>query len=201
VYDDVHAEVAKSLRSLANKAGENAPLCVIGHSLGTVIASNYFHDISHNLTSKKVNDLMRDNSLEQGETLVLFYTLGCPIALWGVRFPNFGKPISVPALEVANFEPRVDGEWINFYEKHDPFSFPLSPLPSYNTVRDCNVKIGNCICHMLPTCHEHYWTNKHIAGCIAEGLAKTWCSINGETFESPKRTCSFSDKECNRSIA
>ena len=203
VYDTVHAEVARTLSRLADAAGGNAPLCVIGHSLGTVIASNYFYDISHEkLMSPKVKKLIGDSFLEQGKTLVLFYTLGCPIALWSVRFPDFGKPISVPAKEVANFKPSVEGEWVNFYEKHDPFSLPLSPLPSYaGKVRDCKVKIGNCICHMSPTCHNHYFENKKIAVCIAEGLARTWCSINEKDFIPPERKCSFFSKKCDHSIA
>jgi hypothetical protein len=202
VYEKIHAEMARSLSTLAQKAGENAPLCVIGHSLGTVIASNYFYDISYCLTPPKVGKYIRDNSLEQGKTLVLFYTMGCPIALWGVRFANFGKPIRVPAKEVANFYPPVEGGWINLYERHDVFSFPLRPLnDEYKAmVRDCSVRIGKCISlisHLFPTCHEDYWTSRGVAACIAEGLAQVWCEINNQPFIPPKRRCSFfCDKKC-----
>jgi hypothetical protein len=199
VYDKIHAEVARSLSFLAQEAGENAPLYVIGHSLGTIIATNYFYDISNNLTSQKVKNHMRDNSLEQGKTLVFLYTMGCPIALWGVRFNNFGKPIRVPAREVAYFYPPVKGGWMNLYERHDVFSFPLQPLNNdyRDIVRDCSVKIGNCISHLFPTCHMCYWSNKGVAACIAEGLARIWCTINNRTFVPPKRRCScFCDKKC-----
>jgi hypothetical protein len=199
VYDKIHAEVARSLHSLALDAGENAPLCVIGHSLGTVITSNYFYDISQNLTSPNVQKHMGVNSLEQGKTFVLFYTMGCPIALWGVRFNNFGKPIIVPVKGAAVFYPPVKGGWMNLYERHDVFSFPLQPLnDEYNAiVRDCSVRIGNCICHLFPTCHMHYWSSRGGAACIAEGLARIWCTINNKTFIPSKRRCScFCDKKC-----
>ncbi len=206
VYDEVHEQVAKSLKELATASGGNAPLCIISHSLGTIIASNYFYDISQphlELIPNNVKEVIgkSPSPLEKGETLMLFYTLGCPIALWNLRFSTFNKPISIPAKEVAQFVPPVVGEWINFYERHDPFSFPLNPIPSYKNVCDCEVKNGTFITHMTPCCHNYYFTNTKIALCIAEGLAKTWWSINGQAFKSPKRTCSFSDKECNRSIA
>ncbi|ADP83204.1 hypothetical protein [Pseudofrankia inefficax] len=45
VYDAIHTRVAVALRELAVAAGPDAPLCVLGHSLGSVIASNYFYDL------------------------------------------------------------------------------------------------------------------------------------------------------------
>jgi hypothetical protein len=202
VYDDVHVEVAKSLSCLAREAGGNAPLCVIGHSLGTVITSNYFYDISQpNLISYKVQKEMRGSLLEQGRTLVLVYTLGCPIALWSIRFPGLHKPISVPANTSKQLYPPVEGEWINFYERHDIFSFPLSNVidPKIQSISDYPVKIGNFISHRIPTCHHYYWTNREVAAEIAKGLAKTWCSLNGRTFETPERKCSFSNKKSGHS--
>src|SRR5450759_773235 len=45
VYDSIHEVVAKVLHGLVEKAGPDAPLAVIAHSLGTIIASNYFYDL------------------------------------------------------------------------------------------------------------------------------------------------------------
>jgi hypothetical protein len=45
VYDAIHARIAAALRDLAATAGPDAPLCVLGHSLGSVIASNFFYDL------------------------------------------------------------------------------------------------------------------------------------------------------------
>jgi hypothetical protein len=45
VYDAIHARVAETLRELSTQAGPGAPLCVLAHSLGSVVASNYFYDL------------------------------------------------------------------------------------------------------------------------------------------------------------
>jgi len=45
-YDDIHAEFARTLKKLAEVAGPQAPLCIIAHSLGTVIASNFILGLS-----------------------------------------------------------------------------------------------------------------------------------------------------------
>ena len=45
LYDAVHAVIAETLSELAEEAGPDAPLCVIAHSLGTVVASNFFYDL------------------------------------------------------------------------------------------------------------------------------------------------------------
>ena len=47
IYDDIHARYAQQLRRLAARAGDNAPLCIIAHSLGTIISSNYFYDLQY----------------------------------------------------------------------------------------------------------------------------------------------------------
>src|SRR2546423_2755485 len=43
LYDSVHAVVAETMSDLAAEAGKDAPLFVIAHSLGTVVASNFFY--------------------------------------------------------------------------------------------------------------------------------------------------------------
>ena len=44
-YERVHEMIGGSLNILAKEAGDDAPLCVVSHSLGSVIASNYFYDL------------------------------------------------------------------------------------------------------------------------------------------------------------
>src|SRR6267378_7330736 len=132
-YDRVHAVFADSLRRLAQQAGPRAPLCVISHSLGTVIASNFFYDLQMHsaqkqLIAQKVREKMGDAPLPCGETLTLFYTLGSPIALWSLRYRNFGKPIQVPSLKLGNHYANLVGEWVNFYDKADIIGYPLKEL-------------------------------------------------------------------------
>ncbi|MFH1283754.1 MAG: hypothetical protein ABII27_08835 [bacterium] len=44
-YDNIHSVFAKTLKQLSKEAGAKAPLCIISHSLGTIIASNYIYDL------------------------------------------------------------------------------------------------------------------------------------------------------------
>ena len=46
-YDGIHRCFADSLNELAQEdcAGGDAPLCIVSHSLGTVITSNYIYDL------------------------------------------------------------------------------------------------------------------------------------------------------------
>ena len=101
IYDGVHKVFAQTLRELTSQAGEKALLCVIAHSLGSVIASNYFYDLQvdpeRKIISGKVRALMGNTPLERGETLTLFYALGSPIAVWSLRYRDFGVPIAVPS--------------------------------------------------------------------------------------------------------
>ena len=47
LYMEVHRTMAESFETLAEKAGSEAPLCVIAHSVGSVVAHNYLYDMQH----------------------------------------------------------------------------------------------------------------------------------------------------------
>src|SRR6267143_6465196 len=98
-YDAVHRELAGSLARLATRAGPKAPLCVIAHSLGTVIASNYIYDLlkpQNSFMHPGVRSMIHGAPLERMETLSLLFTMGSPIALWSLRYSDFGEPIRLP---------------------------------------------------------------------------------------------------------
>ena len=60
-YDDIHVIYAQTLKALAAEAGEKAPLCIVAHSLGTVITSNYIYDLQKpTLISDQVREVMGD---------------------------------------------------------------------------------------------------------------------------------------------
>jgi hypothetical protein len=147
--------VAASLNTLAAAAGPTAPLCLIAHSLGTVIASNYIYDLEKHarkkLICRRVRNEMDDTPLERGETLASLYTFGSPIALWSLRYPDFGRPIDVPSPKLAGHHPAVPAvaEWINFYDEDDVIS------------------------------HNGYWTDNDVTKPIAAGLARLWQRANG----------------------
>ena len=187
-YDAVHQEVAASLKQLAANAGGSAPLCFIAHSLGTVITSNYFYDLQNRgkrrLISAKVRKKMGKTPLELGETLTSLYTFGSPIALWSLRYRDFGKPIAVPSPKLGNHYPNllVSGEWLNFYDEDDVIGYPLKELnTAYRTAvtEDRQVNVGGILTSWNPLSHNGYWTDNDVTKPIAAGLARVWRRVNG----------------------
>jgi hypothetical protein len=185
VYDSVHAVLAESLRALALGAGTKAPLCVICHSLGTIISSNYFYDLSQShrrgMVSKAVREVKKSTPLENGETLTLLYTLGSPIAVWSLRYRDFGVPIPVPSPDLATHHPGLTGEWVNYYDRDDVIGYPLRTLnDAYkrSVDEDVEVNVGSLLTSWNPASHVGYWTDSDVTKPIARALAKLWREAN-----------------------
>lgn len=187
-YDRIHARVAASLNTLAANAGPAAPLCIIAHSLGTVIASNFIYDLEKNarkkLISRRVRNEMDDTPLERGETLTSLYTFGSPIALWSLRYDDFGRPVDVPSPKLVGHHPAVVpvAEWINFYDEDDVIGYPLRTLnDAYKKAvkEDIQVNAGGWLSSWSPLSHNGYWTDNDVTKPIAAGLAKVWQRANG----------------------
>ena len=104
-YQAIHGCINDALAKLAERAPE-APLCVIAHSLGTVIASDHFYDLQQKKSALPT-------AVQRGETLTFLYTLGSPIALWMVRCPSFDKPVRLPGRDHQRSEIRGAAEWVN----------------------------------------------------------------------------------------
>jgi hypothetical protein len=184
-YNAVHAVMAGALRELAAEAGATAPLCVIAHSLGTVIASNYFYDLQvfHRkpLVPNEVVAGMGNTPLEWGETLARFYTMGSPIAIWSLRYADFGVPVVVPSPGLPRHHPRLRGEWANYYDRDDVIGYPLRHLNGAyreTVAADREVSVGGLLAGWNPLCHEAYWTAGSVVGPVAEALAEAWRAVN-----------------------
>ncbi len=188
VYDNIHKILAKSIKHLATHAGPEAPLCVISHSLGTIIACNYFWDLQHmNEKPELITETLRKDlgrtPLDLGHTLTQFYTLGCPLALWSLRYdkPDFGKPIQVPSPKLKEYYPYLNGEWINFYDKDDILAFPIKTLnEEYQKVvtADKEINVGDIFSSWNPASHLCYWKDNNVIVPIARSLALLWEKIN-----------------------
>ncbi len=184
-YDAIHARLAKAFNTLAFDAGPKAPLCVIAHSLGTVIASNYFYDLSasrsRKLLSNAVINEMGQSALEKGETLTWFHTLGSPLAMWSLRYDNFGKPISVPSTKLVKHHPALKGGWINYYDNDDVIAYPLRSINDAHKKaikEDREINVGGILSSWNPMSHNQYWTDNDVTKPIARNLADTWKAIN-----------------------
>ncbi|MBO1581678.1 chemotaxis protein [Bacillus sp. XF8] len=179
-YEEVHKRVRKSLKSLMEEAGETAPLCIIGHSLGAVIASNYMYDLQqeNENVQKYLNEL---TPLEKGETFTLFYSLGTTIPLWSLRYVDFDQPIQVPSSKAKYYFPKVEGEWINFYDKDDILGYPLKLIsPEYDEVvtEDQEVNVGSMMTSWNPLCHSAYLVDRNVINSISDGIVRVWINVN-----------------------
>jgi hypothetical protein len=185
-YDAVHAVFARAMKTLAERAGPTAPLCVIGHSLGSVIASNFLYDLHEEherpMLAEKVKDAKGESPLERGETLAHLYTLGSPLVFWSLRRGGFDKPVQVPSPYLPSHRPGLPGEWVNFFDVDDPIAWPLKPLnEAYDAgvTEDLAVRSGPGLLGWTPVSHQHYGSTRKVASRIAEGLARTWRALAG----------------------
>ena len=181
IYGDVHAELARSLRELAEKAGPDAPLCVIAHSLGSVVVSNYFYDVQAPSLyptapelPTRVRAVMGSTPLERGETLAFLYTLGSPLALYmlGLTVDEMDRPVVVPHPKIK-VSMRGHGGWTNFYSADDVIAAPLARLSAAyaGAVRDERVRVGPFPFGLTPLAHPWYWNDRRVMGRIAHALA------------------------------
>lgn len=187
-YEEIHAEYARVLRRLARNAGPAAPLVVISHSLGTIVSSNYFYDLSRpkRLIAKRVRAEMSRpaTALERGETLAYFVTMGSPIALWSLRYPDFGAPLAVPSPKLATHHPSLAplAGWENYYDPDDIIGYPLKSLnPAYAKAveSDRAVNAGGLLTSWNPASHIAYWTDNDVTVPVAERLGRMWKALNG----------------------
>jgi hypothetical protein len=191
LYDGVHAVVAATMRELAAEAGEDAPLCVIAHSLGTVIASNFFYDLEvesgcfgepRSLIPRRTREQLGTSPLERGETLTFLYTLGSPIALWAGRLPDCGTPVIVPHPKAARHNPNILGEWVNIFDRDDLVGTPLKHLNALydkQVTEDRATPAGPWWLSWTPLSHPWYWNDPRVLKPIANSLAQAWQAIAG----------------------
>lgn len=185
VYDSIHAVFAATLGELACAAGPNAPLCIIAHSLGTIIASNYIYDLQTErerpILPKTVRAVMQPTPLETGQTLSLFYTLGSPLALWSLRYADFGRPVHIPDPHLGRHHRALSGEWINFYDADDVLAYPIKPLnDAYRqaVTADWSVDVGGLSTRWNPLSHLEYWDAPAVIEPIATSIRRMWQTVN-----------------------
>ena len=166
-YQAIHRCLDEALAKLGERAPD-APLCVIAHSLGTVIASDYFYDLQQHKRTFPT-------PVQRGETLTFFYTLGSPLALWMVRYPSFDAPSGIPGRDHGTPKARAAAEWVNFYDPDDIIAYPLKTLnEQYQRAvdRDEPVRLGPPLLGGTPASHIAYFNSPKIIRPIAHRLAR-----------------------------
>ncbi|WP_405156522.1 chemotaxis protein [Paenibacillus sp. FSL K6-0108] len=179
-YDAVHHTLNRAMHALAQRNGPETPLCIIAHSLGAVIASNFFYDLQ--FPSNRTPSIVDVTSaLERGDTLTNFYSFGTTLPLWSLRYHDFSRPIQVPSPLAGQYFPGLEGEWINFYDRDDILGYPLRPIdPAYEAAvnEDVEINSGGVIGSWNPLSHGGYFSNGAMNRRIAQGLARTWTWVN-----------------------
>ncbi len=171
VYNLIHEEVGKVLKRVAKAAGAKTPLVIFAHSLGSVIISNYLWDLWKPSSEKP--PLQPATPLERGETLAGLVTFGCPLALWSLRYSNFGEPIPFPHPKLATHYPKVKAKWLNLFDQDDILAYPLKKVNAkYDraVTEDRQVSVGGLFSGWNPVAHTEYWTDDDFTKDLADLL-------------------------------
>lgn len=180
-YEAIHMTFAGTLRALAKDAGAEAPLCIVAHSLGTVIASNYLWDLQTDEAPLPVSRMMEGTPIELGRTLTALYTMGSPIAIWSLRFPDFGIPITFPPADLIDRYQTAPTEWVNLFDPDDVIGYPLKSLNDdyeRNVSEDVPVNVGSVLTNWNPASHVGYWKDRGVVERVSRGLGSLWRAIN-----------------------
>lgn len=146
-YELVHQKIDRALSSLELEA-PGAPLLIVAHSLGTIVASNYIWD--------------NRGRLPQLKGLV---TMGSPLALYAGRFRDFGTAIDLRGAP-----------WFNLFYPSDVIGWPLRDLnTSYHlqVTEDILLNPG-WLTGKTPISHTHYWGSGEVAAIVGDMVFKLW---------------------------
>jgi hypothetical protein len=176
VYEEIHRELAYALRSRLKP--ESRHLTVIGHSLGSVIASDFLYDHTRRHGSR-----FRDHF---GVDFVNFFTLGSPLVLYAARSPactsgSFGPGRVVDGFDAPVHVESATGVWLNIYSDDDVVGYPLkfvNDAYAGSVTADVVTEAGNVFTRWNPLSHGAYWTEEAVIAMLADKLAIDYAECN-----------------------
>jgi hypothetical protein len=187
LYDEVQGLVLDALTDLAEQAGPDAPLCIVAHSLGSVVIGDLLYDLQTARDSGRSTGVSERvsgaASLVRGETLARLYTLGSPIALWTLRSPDDAVAVRVPDPVWREKNPDAPGGWTNIYDGDDVFAYPLAGLYG-RAVTDRAVRLRPWWLSWTPAAHPFYWNDRSVVGSIAADLATLRAALSKESADA-----------------
>lgn len=180
IHDEVHTSAAALNEASADERDEAgyAPLTIIGHSLGSIVGSDYVWDHSR-------DSAQRYQLSEHRFTLTNFIAMGSPMALYALRRNAYGKRDSIrDGLDSPIQVEPEHGLWLNLYDKQDAIAFPLEKIHSYKEagVIDVPVNAGSWLTRWNLMSHVGYWRSQDAARPIAAKLALDWARLNSAEF-------------------
>jgi hypothetical protein len=171
-YEDIQKRFTEAVTRITTKARGSAPngpvsLTIIAHSLGSVIASDGIYDLTRT-----------PGKLPPNVTVDRLFTMGSPIALFGLRYGlgNFTKPI----------RPKL---WVNFLYAQDLIAYRLKTLnPAYDSAVKDDVflspgggssllgglvqKLAAAMPLAGAASHSWYFTDSRVINRIAQEMAR-----------------------------
>ena len=164
-YHRVHDTVHQSLQELKLKlGGEDKPLVVIAHSLGSMIMSDYIWDRQKGKDAERYGG----SRFERMETMAGLVTLGSNIPFFTLACREIVS-IQFPPPELPD-RLKKKAKWLNLYDSDDVLGWPLKPLSqSYSSAvtEDMEVNVGNILTAWNPANHAGYWTHEGVIKPIA----------------------------------
>ena len=164
-YGRVHALVHQSLQELKLKlGGQDKPLIVVAHSLGSVIISDYIWDRQKGKEAERFGG----SRFERMETLSGLVTLGSNIPLFTLTCDKIVS-IQFPPPELPE-SLKKKARWLNLYDADDVLGWPLKALSrSYAeaVTEDLEVNVGNILTSWNPANHAGYWTDDSVIKPVA----------------------------------
>lgn len=182
-YSDIHRDVAIALTKLAQKSKKNSILVMLGHSLGSVISSNFLWDALHNpeliISDKTIQPHMTPKTWNLLDNTAGLFTFGSPLLLWANRYKE-PRPVKIPSIKLKGNHPKVKGKWFNVVDPYDVLAYPLQPLNEdyKKAVKDIELDVGGILSGCTPASHVSYWEDEYFQRYIAKFLAKISKSIN-----------------------
>ena len=192
LYLSVHQTMAESFKTLAENAGPEVPLCVVAHSMGSVVAHNYLYDMQHEEDGRlaESDDALAnlETPLERGETLALFVTYGSPLAIWRLRFGDEYKSIRFPGNSLEERYPALQPKWLNIYDANDVLGYPISRLTERyeemaeaGYLEDRQMNVGKWYKSWNPLSHKGYLRDENSLDKLASFIADIWKGAYGSS--------------------
>ncbi len=197
-YNAIHNKVKEGIIRLCKKLkNPDAPLVMLGHSLGSVILSNYIWDGQSRRQASVVRRQgeLGEDTLNQSEgrfysgqgrhkasgvrrqrdlkSLTGIITFGSNIPLFAFAHDPI-EAITFPDPDLPENLKKM-ASWVNIYDPDDVLGYPLKLLsPSYAkaVTEDVKMEIGNLLLSWTPLIHSYYWSDKKFIKYVGEYLGR-----------------------------
>ncbi len=193
VYDRVHERVRDAIVALEGRVEHNAPVVVMGHSLGGHVMSNFIWDRQERWVEGDEDDNLAETDFQRLKTLASFITFGCNIPLFVTAADPY-VPIQVPSPSgLLPAEWGTEKKWLNYYDPDDILGWPLTALAAADEdaaddeiaalmdpadrarflgmVSDHTINVGWPVQSATPFSHIGYWKDKDFIKPVAAHLA------------------------------